>query len=97
MKANLTSLENKVNHYAKAFGGKTNGYAWHEMQNAVESIVDDVEARQLLSHNEFLAIIDKHTFGKFKNPENCAIRAEANEELKIAGYVINTINVFKVN
>ena len=91
---NITSIENKVNRYAKSFGGKTNGYAWSEMQNAVESIVDDVEARELLSYNEFASILDQHT-SKFKNPENCAIRTEAVEDLKLLGYTINNINVFK--
>jgi len=91
----MTGIELKVKEFEKRTGMKSNNLCWHILQNATESIIDDVESKSLLTKSEFDFILDSHTLGKFKNPEFSAIRSYACENLKISGYVINSINVFR--
>jgi hypothetical protein len=91
----MTSIEAKVLEYEKRIGVKSNNIEWHILQNCAESISDEVERYSCLTLNEYHNILDKHTLGKFKNPEFSAIRAYATEDLKILGYTFTGFNVYR--
>ena len=90
-----TSMDRHIENVAKSTGQKPNGIEWAVLQNAAESIVDEVEGINSMALSDFHAILDKYTLGTFKNPENFAIRGEAVEQLKILGYTFTPTQVFR--
>jgi hypothetical protein len=92
---NLTSLEAKIQKFAKSNNMKTNDYEWGKMTGAVEDLVSRIERYKHLSSNELNRLMDIY-FKGFKNPENWAMREEAVEDLKILGFkFINNHDLYR--
>ena len=91
---NLTSLEAKIQKFAKSNKMETNDYEWYKMQGAVEDLTFRVDKFNYLTLNELHGMMDNF-FKGFKNPENWAMRGEAIEELKILGFKFNNYGLCK--
>lgn len=89
-----TSVEVIVEEMQRRTGMKSNNIDWHILENAADSIIEEVEKYDFLTRGELDDILDKHTT-QFKNPEFSAVRTYSIQNLMLLGYSINQYQISK--